>query len=123
MIKDKYICECCGGRINRLTMTCEYCGTQYKEEFNNVIRLETYQNPIREFKALFRVTDEMIHSLSPKEISELAIRNMSNELAKSIAPFCEYKQEHDFIQKGYKITSRIKIVQPNNEGIDRLGEF
>lgn len=32
---DEYkplICKCCGAPINRETMTCEYCGTQYRKE-------------------------------------------------------------------------------------------
>ena len=26
---EPLICKCCGAPINRETMTCEYCGTQY----------------------------------------------------------------------------------------------
>ena len=26
------ICTCCGAKINRATMRCEYCGTEYRED-------------------------------------------------------------------------------------------
>lgn len=29
---EPLICKCCGAPINRETMTCEYCGTQYGKE-------------------------------------------------------------------------------------------
>lgn len=47
-------CECCGAslKINPYNpyfddYFCDYCGSKYKANNEGVIRIETYQNPVR----------------------------------------------------------------------------
>lgn len=34
-------CECCGGPVDRATLTCPYCGTQYRRN-TNLVEREVY---------------------------------------------------------------------------------
>ena len=86
MTPNKYKCSCCGGNLNRATMTCEYCGTRYKEEYGNVIRFETFQNPVRTLNSRI-VLDEFAIKAQPKEYSEHVIKALAREFAECIAPY------------------------------------
>ncbi len=111
---DKYICSCCGGKVNRVTMTCEYCGTQYKEENNNLIRLETFRNPVQTLAAKFQISHEHILQ-DPKMISEYAIKRLANNFADVIAPYMDVYHSYDPCTKTHSLDARIKVVIPINK--------
>ena len=117
---DKYICECCGGKVNRATMTCEYCGTQYKEEDNNLIRFETYRNPIQKLVVSASYPEEAFKE-NPKEMAEYAIRNMSYKFAECIAPYMVMATEYEPEYHKRRIYGQIRIVVPK-EGSNRWME-
>lgn len=92
---NNYICECCNGHIDPRTMTCEYCGTQYKREHDDsVIRIETYKNPIQVLKASASITDRMLRE-EPQKASEYAIRAMASKFAEIIAPYMVVQTSYD----------------------------
>ena len=70
---DKYICSCCGGKINRITMTCEYCGTQYEEKHDNLIRIETFRNPVETLGCDIPIPTELFMELGAKKASEVVM--------------------------------------------------
>ena len=117
----KYICECCGGQINPLTMQCEYCGTQYKKESEEVFRIETFQGKVQTFQTAYSIPSEDLIRY-PKEVSEIAVRHVANQLAQVIAPYCEYRVEDDPMRMAKRIYARIKIVEPMNKGLSIGGE-
>ena len=120
---DKYICECCGGKVNRATMTCEYCGTQYKEEDNNLIRFETYSNPIQKLCVTTSFPEEAFMK-NPTEMAEYAIRHTAMKFAECIAPYMVMETEYDPEYCERRISGQIRIVVPK-EGSNRWmeGEF
>ena len=109
---NKYICECCGGQINRSTMKCEYCGTAYKEEFDNVIRIETFRNPIREYKASIILPNEMVNQLGEKETANFATVSLVGKLAEALKENMILNVENDVLMCGQKVTGYVKIVHP-----------
>lgn len=113
---NKYICPCCGGRINRASMTCEYCGTGFKEEHDNLIRIETFRNPVRTFEAKVSVPDNWFSEFGIESVSKLAVEELVHELSKSIAPMMEVHNEHDLRTMSNIFSGRIKIIQPVNSG-------
>lgn len=84
-----YICQRCGGTINRAKMICEYCGTAYQDD-NGVIRIEAYRPGVHTLGSNV-VIDKEFANLSPKEASEMAIRIMAKEFADGIAQFMEVR--------------------------------
>jgi len=117
-------CECCGGDINRATMKCEYCGTQYKEDYDNgVIRIETFRNPIDHYTAVVTFCDEHIHNIGPEKISEIAVKELSHKLADCIAQNMVVTHRHEPWNRTHYIKGDIKVVRPV-QGADkwRIGD-
>ena len=116
---DKYKCSCCGGNINRATMTCEYCGTKYKEEYGNVFRIETFQNPVRTLASKTTVDTRLLYD-NPKEYSEFAIKQLARSFAECIAPYMDVQCMHDPERCITTLEARIKVVEPINKPTDTI---
>lgn len=108
----KMKCECCGGRINPSTYRCEYCGTQYKREYDGLMRIETYQNPCKVYASEINVPMEEIKAYGEEEVSKMAIRQLSRNLAEAIAPNMEMQTEYDPMYCRQRISARVRIVEP-----------
>lgn len=106
-------CKNCGAPINPQTLRCEYCGTQYKRDYDNVLRIETYQSPCRTYKTQMVIPKEEIKYLGQETVSEIAIKQLSRNLAEAIAPNMELHTEYDPCYMQQKITARVRIVEPN----------
>lgn len=114
---NKYICECCGGHIEPITMKCEYCGTQYKKENEQVFRIETFRGRVQTFESAFSISNEELVRY-PKEVSEIALRHVADQLAQVIAPYCEFRVEDNPMICSKRICARIKVVEPMNKGLN-----
>lgn len=115
-MNKKYICQCCGGRIDPKTMTCEYCGTAYKKDHNNLIRIETFHNPVQTFAASVAMDPYLLTELGPKKASEIAMDQLVHELSECIAPMMEVYSEYRLDSGTHVVNGRIKVVQPVNRG-------
>lgn len=108
----KMQCENCGGHINKSTMRCEYCGTQYtKDEHENVVRIETFTNPIRVYKAQTAMHSDVVRS-NPKMASEYAVKELARNLADAIAENMEVETEYDPRLMMHRMTAKVRIVEP-----------
>lgn len=105
-------CECCGGRINPKTYQCEYCGTQYKREYDELMRIETYQNPCKVYTSEISIPMEEIRCLGEEEVSKIAIQQLSRNLAEAIAPNMEMRTEYNPMYHQQRISARVRIVEP-----------
>lgn len=103
-----YVCTQCGGKVNRSTMTCEMCGTQFKET-ENVMRIVAERPGVKTLGATIAIDREMAY-LSPEDTSEIVMRQMVDELAKCIAPFIDVKTEDDPILGRQLVRGRIRIL-------------
>ena len=112
----RYTCQCCGGHIDPQTMTCEYCGTKYKKENNDVIRIETFHNPVQTFAAQVAMDPHILTELGPEKASEIAMNQLVHELSKCIAPMMEVYSEYRLDSRTHVVNGRIKVVQPIHRG-------
>ena len=108
-----YKCECCGGEINRATMRCEYCGTQYKEDYDNgVIRIETFRNPVDHYTAMIKFDNDQINCLGPERVSEIAVRELTHKLSDCIAQNMVITHRYDPSTNINYIRGDIKVIRP-----------
>ena len=116
---DKYICECCGGKINRATMTCEYCGTQYKEDLVNdaVIRIETFHNPVDTLRASVIVPDEQMRLMGADNASEWVVRQLAHKFSEHISKYMVLENRFEPYERQHFVTATVKMVIPK-EGIE-----
>ena len=105
-------CKNCGATINPHTMKCEYCGTQYKRDCDNVLRIETFQNPCKVYKSQICIPIEHIKYMGEEESAKIAVKQLSRNLAEAIAPNMEMVSEYDPIDMQQKITVMVRIIEP-----------
>ena len=121
---NKYIFPCCGGRINRASMTCEYCGTGFKVEHDQLFRIETFQNPVVTLGQGIRINHHDMYE-SPEQMAEWTIKRLANQFAEVIAPYMDLEYRFDPYTADHVLEARIKIVNPihkPNETISQLKE-
>lgn len=103
-----YICPQCGGQVNRTKMICEYCGTQFREEYNE-IRVVAYNPRVHTLGANVTVSKELV-TLSPRETAELAIRRLSEEFASCIAQFMEVQTRDEPMTNEVLFRARLRVL-------------
>lgn len=104
-----YICPQCGGQVNRAKMICEYCGTQFREE-RNEIKVVAY-NPLVHTLGANVILDREMAKLSPKEAAEMAIKHMANQFAEGIAQFMEVRTIEEPITDTVRFSARLRVLE------------
>lgn len=107
-------CQCCGAPINRATMTCEFCGTQYQRSQNDILRIETYSDPVVTLRSNRAITDEELKSLGPELASEIALRSICREFADSMMPFIKVDTNLS-PGKPARVYGTVKFIRPKGE--------
>lgn len=103
-----YICPQCGGQVNRAKMICEYCGTQFREEHNE-IRVVTYNPQVHTLGANVIFPKEIVVQ-SPREASEYAIRSLAQEFADGIGQFMEVQTIDEPITGEVMFRARLRVL-------------
>ena len=114
-MKD-YRCTHCGGHISLTTMKCEYCGTQYKIENNQILRIETFHNPVETFSAVEAVSKKMMLEMGAENASEYAMRHLASKLAECIPTAMQITTEFDRDRDVQMIRGTVKFVRPEQTG-------
>ena len=116
----KLKCECCGAplKINPISIyyegyICDYCGSKYKADNEGVIRIETYQNPVRILMARTYVTDDVTKGIGEEKAAEYSIKNLTRNLAESLAPMLTIEKEYDPQCMRHIITAKVRVVEPD----------
>ena len=122
---DRYVCQCCGGVIDRHTMKCEYCGTTYKADYETQrLYVETYTNPVRTLRVGATLRSEDLHLLGEQKATEVLTHRLQEQLAESLLPLMRYETTFDPEYRQYKIYGDLKAVVPiNNGGGINYGRF
>ena len=105
------ICQCCGGRIDRKTMRCPYCDTQYNgklEPATKIIYGERRDYDILHAsvclkEALFRENQAMAQ--------KIAMEKLMQAMAKGLEPYVEVKEHCDPTSFSRIITGAIRLFR------------
>jgi len=108
-----YICPQCGGKVNRTSLVCEMCGTQFKEERSEdrVSRLVVTRPGVVTLGQTLRV-DKFYLTHDPKKFSEYAIKMLAREFTECIAPYLDIKVEDNPRDSSYIMRARLRVVEP-----------
>ena len=106
-------CTECGGHIDRATMTCRFCGVQYK--------LDEWSRPV----VIRQLNPEMVTLMSRMDIDDrilladddgytkFAIDQLSVNLAKKIADLMEVSIEENPMNCSHTVYGRIRVLKPD----------
>ena len=103
------ICQCCGGHIDRRTMKCPYCETQYNGKLEPVTHIVGRSEPygVQTHHAEVYV-DEL--AFQNQEIAmKIAREKLYEAMMKSISPYVEIEECRDYRRFGRTLRGRLKI--------------
>ena len=109
-------CEFCGGLIDRKTKKCKFCGTEYIIKDDQVVRIETFHNPIKDITARICIDDYEARMVSDKQdFMEHCVRALAHQMAEQLYDCMWITTDYDVNHLRYIVDSRIKAVVPERK--------
>ena len=110
-------CPNCAGKINRATMTCEYCGTQFESlNANNevVMVVEHQSSPVRILRAQTTIPAELMRDdCLAKQSSDMAMDDIRRQLAKALEEHIIIEMTYDIKTMRQIITAKVRVLEPD----------
>ena len=107
-----YICECCGGVINRASYICEYCGTRY-EELNGVPYIvEVNNNRCKVITVQAELPDELCRQAGKDTATNLTMNKIRYKLAEALEDNLNLELEYEPRLMRHIITAKLRVVDP-----------
>lgn len=109
-------CKCCGASLKPSHMvfgeyTCEYCGNRYRIENDNVIRVETFQNPVDVLTCAKMISQEAINIVGEEEATRITINQIAEYMVNSLIPYIQIEKEYDPMRMVHIIKGRVRVVK------------
>ena len=108
------LCEQCGGRIDRKTMRCPYCGTEYGRQ-NNGVQIRFKEGRPGEYSIFAQVQVDMdMIAADPEFSKEYALDAMRQEIADALMAFTKISTSMNFDPLGrYQIVrGEVRVIDP-----------
>lgn len=108
------ICERCGGTIDRKTMRCPYCGTEYIRENNgDQIRIVVDRPGVQKISTQVRVDMDMMAD-SPEGARAYVLDRMRHEVADALLAFMKISTAEDYspLSRCQIIRGEIRVIDP-----------
>ncbi len=93
-------------------MICEYCGSRFEREGENVIKIEAYQNPIRTVQSKMVVNNEIIAETDGEMLGRYVTESLAHNLAKEVEKYMEVQVEADPVMGRAVAHARVRFVDP-----------
>lgn len=105
-------CDKCGGQIDRVTLTCKMCGTQYVLDENmRPVRLEVSECRLVTIGSSIAVPSYSL-SAHPEECSELVLKELASKMAEKLLPLMEFQSTYDMQYNQYVTYARLRVAEP-----------
>lgn len=106
------ICQCCGGHIDRKSMKCLYCDTQYEKKFSDTPVTFTVERPgVHHIGAMVRVDEAMVRQ-SPQMATEFAINRLRQGIADGLLDYMRIETSQDYSQFCRIIRADVRVLEP-----------
>lgn len=109
------VCENCGGHIDRATMKCPYCDTQYERKSNGVtVNYVVTQPGVHTIRADIRVSNlQKLHD--PEGATRYALDRLRQEVADGLLAYMKISTSKDlsFMEDCEIIRGEIRVVDPH----------
>lgn len=106
-------CKNCGANINRRTLRCDYCGTEY-EHPNDRIKIVTIRPGVHTIRCQTKVDMEMMRH-STEGAKEHVLRDMREQIADGLLAFMKMTTSecHDQRSHCQIIRGEVRVVDPS----------
>ena len=108
------ICERCGGQIDRSTMKCPYCDTQYERKNNGVTVNYVVDRPgVHRLCAQVRIDDEMT-CRDPEGATRYTLDRLRNEIADGLLAYMKISTSKDYdpLSRCQIIRGEVRVIDP-----------
>ena len=106
------ICKGCGGLIDRDTLTCKSCGTQYKYDGDGkLITIEQFDRKTVYINGSIAVPAYLVKD-DPQMAMEMTVREVAQEMVKKIIPLIEWQTRFEPHTMEYITHARIGVAEP-----------
>lgn len=108
-------CKNCGAPINRATMKCEYCDTQYERTYEGTqVKFIADRPGVHTLRAMAMIDEEMIRS-DPGRAKEFIERKLRQSLADGLMEYMRTEEEMDYRSFARIIRAEVKVVSPQKD--------
>lgn len=111
------VCENCGGKIDRQTMKCPYCDTQYERKNNGVTVNYVVDRPgTHRLQATVKIDEDMMLN-SPEGATEFVMDRLRHEIADGLLAYMKISTSQDFRfgERCHIIRGEVKVIDPSFE--------
>ena len=108
------ICKGCGGQIDRDTLTCASCGTQYKyDDDGRLVTVIQYDRRVVYLHGSFAIPSYFV-AHNPEEAMEISLHELAKTMAEKIMPLMELQTRYEPMTQQYITEARVGIADPSN---------
>ena len=108
------VCANCGGQIDRSTMKCPFCDTQYHRQRDNAVIHYIVDRPgVHRLRATIRVDDQMARH-DPGAASEYVLNRLRHEIADGLLAYMKIETAKDFdpLSRCQIIRGEVRVLDP-----------
>ena len=108
------VCANCGGQIDRNTMKCPFCDTQYHRQRDETIINYIVDRPgVHRLLATIRVPDQMARH-DPDAASEFVLNRLRHEIADGLLAYMKIETANDFdpLSRCQIIRGEVRVLDP-----------
>lgn len=106
------ICTQCGAPINRERMICEYCGTRYEKNGNDILRIEAYRKPPVTLEGYVAYPREAAFTIDSETLSKMMCGQLATKIADELAKYIDYAVQEDPISDHVTVRGRVRVLPP-----------
>lgn len=112
---EKLQCTSCGGHIDRVTLTCQMCGMQYRlDDTMQPIRLEVSHCKLVNLGTSMAVPAYVLMGKNTEDIMKYTLTELAHNMAEKILPLMEFQTEFDVAHNDYVTYARMRVAEPNH---------
>lgn len=117
------ICTKCGGRINRGTMECMYCGTQYKLDDQEVLHIARFDPKMDVLGCTVTLGSELMDIMGETEFCEVALKTLAEKMARQMLPLTTIRWSMDPLHRQVHLQGKIRAIRPDERFDDARQMF
>lgn len=99
-------CECCGGTINRFTMKCDFCDTEYIFNDCQELQIKICNKPTKKFMSKMILPKHVVEEIPNTYIKE----RLAGSLVDKIIEEMDIKTRYNPCSMSYEIYGMIEIA-------------
>jgi hypothetical protein len=112
---EPMVCQNCAGKINDVTMVCEYCGTKYRRSPNDgclpyIVVDRTHAQVIG---TTVKVPIETIQMIGEEKAAEYIKDSLVDEIKRQLADYMSVATSLDLKTNSYDVHARVRLLPPN----------